>query len=72
MTALQVSFTPEAMATIMKAVDGDKLSYTGFDPVPISIGVKKLFAVAEMALQSDDQADTFLYSLYEECKGRPY
>jgi hypothetical protein len=40
--------------------------------VPISIGVKKLFAVAEMALQSDDKADTFLYSLYEECKGRPY
>ena len=68
----EVDFKPEATAAIMKALEGNKLSYSGFEPVPISIGVKKLFSVAEMALQSDDQADTFLYSLYEECKARPF
>jgi hypothetical protein len=67
-----VDFTPEVKATILKAVEGDVLSYSEFEPIPISIGVKKLFAVAEMSLQSEDQADTFLFSLYEECKGRPF
>lgn len=64
--------TAGTMESIMKALDGDKLAYSAFDPIPISIGVKKLFAVAEMARQSGDPADTFLSSLYDECKSRPY
>mmetsp|Transcript_28133 Transcript_28133/g.73765 ORF Transcript_28133/g.73765 Transcript_28133/m.73765 type:complete len:379 (+) Transcript_28133:182-1318(+) len=63
---------PSVIEQIMKALSGDKLSYSQFDPIPISIGVKKLFAVAEMAKQSPDPADTFLFSLYEECKSAPY
>ena len=44
------------------------LRYSSFEEVDLSIGIKKLYMLCEMAKQSEDPADTFLYNLYEECK----
>lgn len=42
--------------------------YSSFEEVDLSIGIKKLYMLCEMAKQSEEPADTFLYNLYEECK----
>eukprot|EP00041_Stephanoeca_diplocostata_P039742 m.1637665 g.1637665 ORF g.1637665 m.1637665 type:complete len:754 (+) comp26004_c0_seq1:96-2357(+) len=72
---LTPTFNDKVMGEIkaaLSAESGNKFNYQGFGEVQLSIGIKKLYAVAEMALQSDDPGDTFLYSLYEECKARRY
>ena len=62
------SFAPADLAGIEGGLADTTVEYSAFSPVQIQIGIKKLYAVAEMALQADDKVDVFLYSLYEECK----
>lgn len=55
-------------AAVMAGMGEHEIGYQSFDSVPLSVGIKKVYAMAEMSRQADDMADTFLYSLYEECK----
>eukprot|EP00040_Diaphanoeca_grandis_P037746 m.249273 g.249273 ORF g.249273 m.249273 type:complete len:743 (-) comp33871_c4_seq1:177-2405(-) len=61
-------FNPKMLTEIKASMTGRQLKYQSFDSVEISIGVKKLYMLAEMSKQSPEPADTFLYSFYEECK----
>eukprot|EP00045_Choanoeca_perplexa_P011308 m.119347 g.119347 ORF g.119347 m.119347 type:complete len:755 (+) comp15586_c0_seq1:125-2389(+) len=66
------AFEAKDMDVIRQALShGSKLTIEALaDTVHISIGVKKLYMLIEMARQMDhNQAETFLDNLYEECKG---
>jgi len=65
------AFSDDDMKIIRPALaHGSKLTIEALaDSVHISIGVKKLYMLIEMARQvEDNQAETFLDNLYEECK----
>lgn len=62
------SFDATALGVISASLTAGKIKYSSFEEVDLSIGIKKLYMLCEMAKQSDDPADTFLYNLYEECK----
>ena len=62
------ALTPEALAAVDGKLKDHSVAYSAFDEVRIRIGAKKLYLLAEMARQAADQADTFLFALYEECK----
>lgn len=63
------TFTEEELALIAKSVGPNSVKVELLGEAPLSIGIKKLFMLAEMAIQdADDRVGKFLYSLYEECR----
>lgn len=59
---------PEVTAEIEKSLSGTKVKHEHYDDVSICIGVKKISVLAEMAIQAENVAETFVDALYSECK----
>eukprot|EP00039_Didymoeca_costata_P018631 m.334288 g.334288 ORF g.334288 m.334288 type:complete len:750 (-) comp17328_c0_seq1:1265-3514(-) len=61
-------FDDSTLSSIQKSVTDRNIKHEAFGDIPISVGVKKVGVLAEMAKQADDIADTFIDALYSECK----
>jgi vesicle-fusing ATPase len=61
-------FDAAVCAGIEKGMSGRTMTYSSFSEIPIQVGVKKVYTLAEFANQAEDKVDTFLNALYQECK----
>ena len=61
-------FDTAVCAAIANGMSGRTMTYSSFTEIPIQIGVKKVYTLAEFANQAEDKADIFLNALYQECK----
>eukprot|EP00047_Mylnosiga_fluctuans_P001953 m.222546 g.222546 ORF g.222546 m.222546 type:complete len:771 (+) comp10784_c0_seq1:3-2315(+) len=63
-------FNPEEIKQISGSLNGPTFKVEHLGDAVLSIGIKKLFMLAEMAAQeTDDRVGKFMYSLFNECHG---